>query len=352
MLPPVVWKPTTKFGFPYMGTLGRGGQWVRAFVRHRIVGSLASADAVFDSASARMASTHFGIGHINGRLEIHQYVDLSDAAWGNGDVRDPTASVVFQNPGVNPNLYTVSIEHEDGGEAGRGVVQSDTWAASIDLALLLVSENAAAIRAAGITVRADATVAQMAAVPKNTDGYIDHNQIAGPNKPYCFRRWLDDLGYVEGSPSRRDQLLAALNGGSVGGSLDMKITTKIYPWPRNWSAKGGVLTGYVMSDDPNIDEDFAAGSSAQSSAEVVLDPLPTTWGWPTGPYQLVSSGPLKGYLIANSLVNLGLEPIAVAAPPVVSGITQAQLDTAILNATAAGRAAGIKAAQDDLVGLT
>lgn len=335
----LVWKPTTKFGFPNWGTLGRSGQPVRAFVRHRIVGSLASADAVFDPVSPNLASTHFGIGHINGQLEIHQYVDLSDAAWGNGDVRDPTALVVLQNPGVNPNLYTISIEHEDGGSAGRGVVQPDTWNASIELGLLLASGDPAAIRAAGIRVRYDTTVAQMAAVPKTADGYIDHNAIAGPNKPYCFRRWLDDPGYVEGSPSRRDRLLAALGSSSLPTGEDMTITRKVYPWPRTWSAKGGVLTGYIMSADPNIDVSFTAGSSAASSQEVSIDAATlTSWEWPAGPYQLVSNGPLAGYLIANSQVNLGPEPIPLAAPPAPSGYTQAQLDAA----KAAARSGGIK----------
>lgn len=211
MLPPVIWKPTTKFGYPYKGDRGRMGQPVRVFVNHRIVGTLASADWVFDPANSRVASAHFAIGFINGRLEIHQYVDLTDAAWTNGDVREPTAKVVLANPGINPNLYSVTIEHEDGGSAGRGVVKPEVWAASIELQRLLTSGNPASIRAAGIRVRSDTTVAQMAKVPKTVDGFIDHHQIAGPNKPYCFRRWLDDAGFVEGSPSRRDQLLTALN---------------------------------------------------------------------------------------------------------------------------------------------
>jgi hypothetical protein len=148
-------------------------------------------------------------------LEVHQYVNLSDAAWGNGDVRDPTAKVVLANPGVNPNLYTVSIEHEDGSTGGRGVVQPDTWQASIELGVLLASGDIAAIRAAGIRIRDDATAAQLKAIPATIDGHIDHHQIAGPNKPYCWREWLDDPGFVKGNPSRRDELLAALPADSL-----------------------------------------------------------------------------------------------------------------------------------------
>lgn len=204
-LPPVVWKPTTKF-------MRRDGQPVLAFVRHRIVGSLTAADGVFVSTNPKPVSTHLAIGHVNGVLKIHQYVDLSDAAWGNGTIDRPTAKVVLARPGVNPNSYSVSIEHEDGGSAGMGVVQPDTWAVSIQLGLLLASGNLSAIRAAGIHIRDSATATQLFNVPKTLDGYLDHHQITY-GKVYCWRRWLNDPGFVEGSPSRRDQLLTALTTG-------------------------------------------------------------------------------------------------------------------------------------------
>lgn len=186
---------------------------VRAIVSHRIVGTLKSARGAFGvvlGGKSRNASTHFGIGYIDGVLVIDQFVDLSDMAWGNGDVRDPTWSRII--PGVNPNLYTVSIEHEDGGSGNGGRVSDEIWRASMALQKLITSGDGSAIRAAGIRVRSDTTIAQLAAIPKDESGFIDHNQISGPNKPYCFRRWLDDPGFVEGSPSRRDRLLAALNG--------------------------------------------------------------------------------------------------------------------------------------------
>lgn len=184
---------------------------IRGVVNHRIVGTLTGARGAFGVApgTSRNASTHFGIGYIGGRLTVDQYVDLSDMAWGNGDVRNPTWSRII--PGVNPNLYTVSIEHEDGGSANRGRVAAEVWQTSMELQRLITSGDAKAIRALGIRVRYDATVSQLAAVPKDASGFIDHHQIAGPNKPYCFRRWLDDPGFVEGVPSRRDRLLAALN---------------------------------------------------------------------------------------------------------------------------------------------
>jgi len=190
---------------------------IRGVVSHRIVGTLPSARAAFGVApgTTRKASSHFGIGYVGGKLTIDQYVDLADMAWTNGDVRDPTWA--FYQPGVNPNLTTVTIEHEDGGESNRGRVSDEVWATSIALQVLITSGDPKRIRAAGIRVRHDAIVAQLAAVPHDERGFIDHHQIAGPNKPYCFRRWLDDPGFVEGSPSRRDRLLSALRGGAEMG---------------------------------------------------------------------------------------------------------------------------------------
>lgn len=155
------------------------------------------------------ASSHFGIGrNESNRLVIEQYVALDDSAWTNGDVRDPTWSRII--PDVNPNKYTWTIEHEDGGTANRGVVEDDIWQASMELQVLLASGDPARLRAAGVTFREDSVAREGALIPKDATGFIDHHQISGPNKPYCFRPWLDDPGFVNGTPSRRSQLIAAL----------------------------------------------------------------------------------------------------------------------------------------------
>lgn len=230
-LPRIIWAAS-----PYK-SLRDARYPIRGWVDHRIVGWLNGALAAFGvrPGTSRNASTHFVIGHqpdlsstpcpecgpINGArgpLVIYQVVDLSDMAWGNGDVREPTWSRII--PGVNPNLYTVSVEHEDGGSAGRGVVTEHVWRASMELTELCTSGDARAIRAAGIRVRYDETVRQIAAIPKDPTGFIDHNQISGPNKPYCWRRWLDDPGFVEGRPSRRDRLLAALTQEDTVADID------------------------------------------------------------------------------------------------------------------------------------
>lgn len=107
------WIGSPNFGYP-KGAHGRQGHQVVAIVMHIAQGTLAGCDAYFQEQAPggnadNAVSSHFCIGM---RGEIHQYVDVEDAAWGNGVVED-TAQLPADAPtGVNPNLWTVSIEHE------------------------------------------------------------------------------------------------------------------------------------------------------------------------------------------------------------------------------------------------
>jgi len=85
---------------------GRHGQEPKAIVIHIIVGSLEAADLTFkDSRSS--VSAHYGVGK-DGR--IHQFVGESDTAFHAGVIVRPTWKLI--NPQVNPNYYTIGIEHE------------------------------------------------------------------------------------------------------------------------------------------------------------------------------------------------------------------------------------------------
>lgn len=77
-----------------------------AIVVHIIVGSLTSADQHFNDPTS-VVSAHYGVGKDG---EIHQYVQEADTAFHAGIVVRPTWSLI--KPNVNPNLYTVGIEHE------------------------------------------------------------------------------------------------------------------------------------------------------------------------------------------------------------------------------------------------
>lgn len=103
--PDTTWIGSPNFGYP-QGTRGRNGYTPIAIVYHVMDGSLAGTDSWFSTPDSQV-SAHFGIGETG---EIHQYVLTSDAAWANGTVRNPTWKARIA--GENPNLYTLSIEHE------------------------------------------------------------------------------------------------------------------------------------------------------------------------------------------------------------------------------------------------
>ena len=82
-------------------------------VNHISAGTMDSMDSWFTSEGNEVSSAHFGVAK-DGR--IHQYVDIGRMAWANGigaaDIAASKTPVIVDNPGINPNLYSVSIEHE------------------------------------------------------------------------------------------------------------------------------------------------------------------------------------------------------------------------------------------------
>lgn len=95
-----IWK-----GSPNFWT-GRKGYVPELIVIHIMDGTLSGTDSWFANTASQVSS-HYGIGK-NG--EIHQYVKEEDSAWHAGRIDSPNAKLVKQN--VNPNLYTIGIEHE------------------------------------------------------------------------------------------------------------------------------------------------------------------------------------------------------------------------------------------------
>lgn len=126
------------YGLP-RGTSGRSGYNVIAIVDHIMSGTLAGTDSWFQNTASKVSS-HFGVGK-NG--EIHQYVDINNVAWSNGVVDQPSWPLLISN--VNPNNYTVSIEHE--GQSGDQFTEAQYQATLalhrwlIDTFNLQVNEN-------------------------------------------------------------------------------------------------------------------------------------------------------------------------------------------------------------------
>jgi len=101
-------------------SVGRDGLKPEAIVVHIMEGTLAGTDAWFKN-TASSVSAHYGIGK-NG--EIHQYVNETDAAWHAGrKSANAPFHLVQERPRVNPNKYTIGIEHE-----GRA---DDAWTAAM-----------------------------------------------------------------------------------------------------------------------------------------------------------------------------------------------------------------------------
>lgn len=95
---------------------GRSGQRPIAIVIHIMEGSLSGTDAWF-AADESGVSAHYGIGK---KGEVHRYVREEDSAAHAGTVDRPSWPLLkLRDNGkpVNPNYYTIGIEHE--GKAGE-----------------------------------------------------------------------------------------------------------------------------------------------------------------------------------------------------------------------------------------
>jgi N-acetyl-anhydromuramyl-L-alanine amidase AmpD len=89
---------------------GRGGHSPLLIVLHTTVGTWSGTIDWFGREASRVSS-HYLVG-LDGR--IAQFVDEADTARHAGNVRDPSAELVIERGG-NPNLYSIGIEFEDGG---------------------------------------------------------------------------------------------------------------------------------------------------------------------------------------------------------------------------------------------
>jgi hypothetical protein len=189
---PVIWRAAV---LGADASFGRGGKHVIAIVHHRMVGTLAGTIPTFTAGNRnRPVSTHFGIGYLSGKLTICQFVDLRDTAFGNGNFDPSGRWDDFGYSTVGINAQTISIEHEDGATAGRGVVKDPIIRASIELDRLLLSGNLTRIRAAGIRCSSSTVATDLGRIKPSTRTMLRHWDIAGRLKPFCWLRWLDDPG--------------------------------------------------------------------------------------------------------------------------------------------------------------
>ena len=135
---------------------GRGTENPLLVVVHIIQGTLQSADAWFADENAQV-SAHYGIG-LDGT--IHQYVQEKDTAWANGTIHKPLIALP-RGYEVNPNSYTISIEHEGYDLAKNPLIQLQTSAE-------LVWE-----------------ICNRWNIPKDRHHIIAHGEIDSVRKPFC-----------------------------------------------------------------------------------------------------------------------------------------------------------------------
>lgn len=90
---------------------GRGSTVPDMVVIHVTEGSAKSVREWFASAVAKV-SAHYMV-NVDGTID--QFVSEDDSAWHAGRVDHPTAPLVLDRPHVNPNAYSIGIEHEGTG---------------------------------------------------------------------------------------------------------------------------------------------------------------------------------------------------------------------------------------------
>jgi N-acetylmuramoyl-L-alanine amidase len=103
----------------------RRGCIPQIIVNHISEGSMSSMISWFTSPNNGVSSAHFGVSK---KGEIYQFVAIEDAAWANGltsGIENATAELVKQKGNyINPNWYSVSIEHEGIYKETKGALTS------------------------------------------------------------------------------------------------------------------------------------------------------------------------------------------------------------------------------------
>ncbi len=90
--------------------VGRGGLKPVAIVIHLMDGTLTGTDGWFLLPRPEApTSAHYGIGKGG---EVHQYVKDEDRAYHAGRIANPSWKGLELHPGINPNSWTIGIEHE------------------------------------------------------------------------------------------------------------------------------------------------------------------------------------------------------------------------------------------------
>ena len=145
-----------------------------AIVIHIMDGTLTGTDAWFNDARAQV-SAHYGVGKAG---EVHAYVKETDTAFHAGTVDRPSWKLL--KAGVNPNLYTVGIEHE--GLSAEAYPWPD---AQLSASLALARQ-----------------IAARWSIPLDADHIVPHHEIrAGKTCPGVNFNLADYVGRLAAAPA-------------------------------------------------------------------------------------------------------------------------------------------------------
>lgn len=193
----------------------REGTKIQAVVVHIMEGSIAACDSWFQNPSAQV-SAHYGVGKHG---QIHQYVQDSDAAWANGELTPSPASptpLIAQNGNIDPNRWTLSIEHEGTPPDTPQAVQLD---ASVSLCAWLCQQHG---------------------IPADAEHIIRHSDIGG--HLYC-------PGWSQAFYEQYVAAVAArLNGGTVAQPTQQEMQAALAKANIYIETKGGVNQGVTVAD--------------------------------------------------------------------------------------------------------
>lgn len=135
----------------------REGNIADVIVVHISAGSLTSMTSWFSTPGSQ-ASAHYGIGKDG---SILQYVEEDKKAWTQGNVKNPTSKIVLSRPGINPNLYCLSIENE-------GMDLSQYTASQMQSLCELIKD-----------------IAHRHNIPLDREHILGHYEIDAVNRPNC-----------------------------------------------------------------------------------------------------------------------------------------------------------------------
>ena len=112
---------------PVNFTKGRGTEKPIALVLHTMVGTLEGTYSWFKNPQSGV-SAHYGIG-LDGR--VWRFVKDEDTAYHAGTKYGTTSELVKEKGALNPNAYTIGIEHEDNGQPDQERTEAQYEASSV-----------------------------------------------------------------------------------------------------------------------------------------------------------------------------------------------------------------------------